>query len=314
MTIQLCVYADAALGQYHFGVEHPFGPGRYPAFYDEFMRRGLAHSVSVRSARVASVEDIARFHTRDYINKVQTLSELGEGVLDYGDTPAVPGIYEAAATVVGTSLDAMEQVMTGDCTRAFVPIAGLHHASPERAAGFCVFNDVGVVIESLRARYGIQRIAYVDIDAHHGDGVFYAYVSDPNLIIADMHEDGRHLYPGTGHAEETGQGQARGSKLNIPLPPGADDEMALDLWEAAEDFIDASQPEFILLQCGADSLDGDPITHLKLSGEFHAYVARRLVELAGRHAEGRILAMGGGGYAPGNIAEAWNNVIEAMLP
>jgi acetoin utilization protein AcuC len=204
-------------------------------------------------------------------------------------------------------------VVEGRCRRAFTPIAGLHHARRDRAAGFCVFNDCGLAIEALRRRHGIRRIAYVDIDAHHGDGVFYAFESDPDLCIVDFHEDGHYLYPGTGFAEETGRGKARGSKLNIPLPPGTDVKAALALWDRAETFIEAAQPEFILLQCGADSLAGDPITHLQLSGAFHAHVARRLVALAQRQAGGRMVAMGGGGYAPENIAEAWNDVIEGML-
>ena len=113
--------------------------------------------------------------------------------------------------------------MHGECRRAFVPIAGLHHAARDRAAGFCVFNDCGVAIELLK-RAGLKRIAYVDIDAHHGDGVFYAFEDDPAVIFADLHEDGRYLYPGTGMAEEIGKGAARGMKLNVPLPPGADDQ------------------------------------------------------------------------------------------
>ena len=262
---------------------------------------------------IASEDDLALFHSRDYIARVKELSALGHGLLDYGDTPAVAGIYEAAATVVGTTLKAVASVVRGDCRRAFNPIGGLHHARRDQAAGFCVFNDCAVAIEALRHLHGIERIAYVDIDAHHGDGVYYAFESDPGLYIVDFHEDGHYLYPGTGFAEETGRGAAKGSKLNIPLPPGTDDEAALDLWEAAEDFIDRARPEFVLLQCGADSLAGDPITHLQLSGGFHAYVATRLVALAEKHAKGRMVAMGGGGYAPENIAEAWNDVIEGML-
>jgi len=313
MQRQVCVFLGEALSRYHFGASHPFGPARYPAFLAEFERRGLESKVVIAEPATADEDDLALFHGRGYIAMVRELSAQGDGLLDYGDTPVVPGIYEAAATVVGTTLRAVERVMGGGCRRAFTPIGGLHHARRDEAAGFCVFNDCAVAIEALRQRHDIQRIAYVDIDAHHGDGVFYAFESDPDLCIVDFHEDGHYLYPGTGFGEESGRGAAMGSKLNVPLSPGCDDREAKALWEEAEAFIDAACPQFILLQCGADSLAGDPITHLQLSSAFHAHVARRLVVLAQRHAQGRLVAMGGGGYAPANIAKAWNDVIEGLL-
>jgi acetoin utilization protein AcuC len=203
--------------------------------------------------------------------------------------------------------------MSNRAKRAFIPIAGLHHAARDRAAGFCVFNDCGVAIEILRRKYALRTIAYVDIDAHHGDGVFYAFEADPDLVFADFHEDGRYLYPGTGAADETGTGAARGTKLNVPLPPGADDAAFRAVWERAEALLRERQPEFILLQCGADSLAGDPITHLRLTAESHAYAARRLCALADEFGHGRVLAMGGGGYNRGNLARAWTRVVQSFL-
>jgi acetoin utilization protein AcuC len=237
----------------------------------------------------------------------------GLGFLDQGDTPAFVGVYEAAARVVGTTCKAAREIMSGSCQRAFTPIAGLHHARRDHAAGFCVFNDAGVVIELLRREYGLRRIAYVDIDAHHGDGVFYSYEADPDLVFADLHEDGRFLYPGTGAATETGRGEAAGSKLNIPLPMGADDDSFAGVWPAALNFIAAGRPEFILLQCGADSLRGDPITHLAYSAASHQRAAADLCRLADRHCQGRLLAMGGGGYDLDNIGAAWSAVVKAMI-
>jgi acetoin utilization protein AcuC len=169
-----------------------------------------------------------------------------------------------------------------------------------------------VVIETLKAS-GLERIGYIDIDAHHGDGVFYAYESDPAVIIADLHEDGRHLYPGTGTREETGRGEAVGTKLNVPLPPGADDALFAQAWESAQAHIERYEPEFILLQCGADSIGGDPITHLALTPASHARVARDLRNLAESLGHGKVLAMGGGGYDRRNLATAWTAVVEALL-
>jgi acetoin utilization protein AcuC len=193
-----------------------------------------------------------------------------------------------------------------------VPIAGLHHAARDTAAGFCIFNDCGVLIEKLR-REGIARVAYVDIDAHHGDGVFYAFEADPQLVFADLHEDGQFLYPGTGRTDETGAGAAAGSKLNIPLPPGADDAVFADRWQEVMNHLARFEPQFIILQCGADSLAGDPITHLQLSAASHALAARELAGLADRLGHGRLLALGGGGYNRANIAAAWNAVVQELL-
>jgi len=306
------MYSDE-LAQYHFGEDHPFGPKRYSAFKDEFIKRGLDKQVQLCKPKIATEQQLSMFHSQDYINKVKLLSEKGFGFLDYGDTPARQGIYEATCTVVGSTLAAVDHIMQGDCNHAFSPIAGLHHASRNSAAGFCVFNDCGIAIEYLRAQYNIQRIAYVDIDAHHGDGVFYAFEDDKDVCFVDFHQDGNTLYPGTGFADETGKKDAAGSKLNIPLPADCTDEMALKLWSSAEEFIRKANPEFILLQCGADSIEGDPITQLKLSPDFHKLVTQRLSLLADKHCQGRLLAMGGGGYNLENIANGWNAVIEGLV-
>jgi acetoin utilization protein AcuC len=310
---RVCVYIGAALARYGFGHGHPFGPDRMDAFWNEARRLGLHRRVSVCAPVQATQEEIERFHTHDYVQRVQAQSQTGRGYLDYGDTPAFPGVYEAAATVAGSALDAMRRIMEARCRYAFVPIAGLHHARRDTAAGFCVFNDCGVVIESLRTEYGVKRIAYVDIDAHHGDGVFYAFEGDPDVFIADLHEDGRTLYPGTGAAHERGAGAAAGSKLNIPMPPGAIDQDFLAAWPRVERFLRDARPEFIILQCGADSLADDPITHLGYSREAHRHAAASLCGIAEACCEGRLLALGGGGYNRANIAAAWTAVVEALL-
>ena len=307
------VYAGGHLGDYNFGASHPFGPARHDAFMQRFRELGLDRRCRLGTPVVAERAQIETFHTPAYVERVQRLSLAANGFLDYGDTPAFPGMYEASARVVGTVLQAVDDLVKGETTRAFVPIAGLHHARRDSAAGFCVFNDCGVAIETLRKEHGIRRIAYVDIDAHHGDGVFYAFEDDPDLFIADLHEDGRYLYPGTGRLEETGKGVAKGSKINIPMPPGADDEAFFRVWAQVERFVDKARPEFILLQCGADSLAGDPITHMAYSSAAHRHAATRLCQLADRHCQGRLLALGGGGYDLKNLADTWCAVIEAML-
>ncbi|MBF0164792.1 MAG: acetoin utilization protein AcuC [Magnetococcales bacterium] len=301
------------IAAYGFPDGHPFGTHRMQDFWDEAQVQGLDRQVEVAHPFPATVEELTRFHTPEYVEQVQRQSETGEGYLDYGDTPAYPGVYEAASNVVGSALDAMRQIMAGACGRAFVPIAGLHHARRERAGGFCVFNDIGVVIHTLREEYDIQRVAYVDIDAHHGDGVFYAFESDPHVRFLDFHEDGRYLYPGTGDASEIGKGEAENTKLNIPMPPGSGDVHFMQRWPQALRFLEDGRPEFIILQCGADSLAGDPLAHLRLSPNLHGQIASRLVRLAEDLGHGRVLAVGGGGYNPNNIGKGWCAVVRALV-
>lgn len=305
--------AGERLARYGFPDGHPFGPDRHAAFLREFESRGYGARARLAEPREATYDELLAFHTPAYVDFVRERSESGQGYLDAGDTPAFRGVYEAAATVVGATWLAAEAIASGESRRGFVPIAGLHHAARDRAAGFCVFNDCGVAIELLRSRAGLERIAYIDIDAHHGDGVFYGFEDDPGVIFADLHEDGRFLYPGTGLAQETGRGAAAGTKLNIPLAPGSDDQAFAAVWPRVLEHLAKFEPEFFLMQCGADSVDGDPITHMRFSPAAHGRAAKDIVALAERLGHGRVLATGGGGYNRGNIAKAWNAVVESLL-
>jgi acetoin utilization protein AcuC len=306
------VYRGSALAHYAFGNDHPFGPDRHDAFQNELAGAALGDVIRYAEPRRASVDELALFHTPDYIDFVSRMSQEGRGFLDAGDTPVFPGMFEAASDVVGTTLAAVDAVMNGDAPRAFVPIAGLHHAARDHASGFCVFNDCGVAVEYLRRAHGLSRIAYVDIDAHHGDGVFYGFEGDPQFIYADIHEDGRFLFPGTGSASETGIGHAKGTKLNVPMPPGAGDTEFFGVWPQVMEYLDRMRPEFIILQCGADSLAGDPLTHLQYSEEAHATATADLCTLAATHCRGRVVATGGGGYNRHNLARAWTRVVQSL--
>ena len=311
--VPVAVVVGEAIARYGFGNGHPSGQDRHEHFVRELAAQGLDERVVRLAPRMATIAELASFHSSDYIEFVQKKSVNGEGFMDGGDTPAFRGVFEAAGSVVGATLVALDSLMSGASRRAFVPIAGLHHAARANAAGFCVFSDCGVAVERLRAHYGVQRIAYVDIDAHHGDGMFYAFEDDPDLGFADIHEDGRDLYPGTGAREETGRGAAAGTKLNLPLAPGAGDAEFMRAWEEVEAYLERFPSDFILFQCGADSLAGDPITHLRFSEAAHAHAARRLCEIADRQGHGRVLGMGGGGYNRRNLARAWTAVVQSFL-
>jgi len=313
MTAEVLLYVGEPLARYCFPAGHPFSIDRQRAFWDEALRQNLAQRVQVLAPRIATREELLRFHSRRYLETVEDLSIRGAGCLDYGDTPAFPGMFEAASAIAGTALDGLERIMSGLTRRTFQPVGGLHHARADEAAGFCVVNDLAIAIRSLRERHGVQRVAYVDIDVHHGDGVFYAFERDPDLIFADIHEDGRYLYPGTGHADETGAGEAAGTKLNAPLLPRAGDPQFFAAWERVLDHLLRHRPEFILFQCGADSLRGDPLGHLQLTPAAHAHATRTLCDFADRHCGGRIMAFGGGGYALNNVAAGWCAVLREML-
>lgn len=310
---ELLLCAGEALGRYGFPEGHPFSVDRQQAFLDEAARRGLLQGLPRLEPRIATVDELMRFHTRAHVERVIRGSQTGLGFLDFGDTPCFRGVFEAAGAVGGTALDALARIVGGEAVRSFQPIGGLHHARPGAAAGFCVINDLGLVIETLRADHGERRIAYVDIDVHHGDGIFYTYEDDPDLIVVDIHEDGRFLYPGTGHARERGRGDALGTKLNLPLAPGATDAEFRAAWEVAEEFLREHRPGFLLLQCGVDSLAGDPLAHLALSPASHAYATRRLCQLANELCEGRLMVFGGGGYSLRNIGHGWSAVLEELL-
>ncbi len=312
MTASVRVYKGDAIARYGFGAAHPFSPDRHAAFHTELAQLENGSGIELASPVICDRQQLMLFHTEAHIDRVERMSATGSGYLDGGDTPAVPGIYEAACAVVGTTLAAVDAVLAGEVRRAFVPIAGLHHAARDHASGFCVFNDCGVAIEHLKHVHGLSRVAYVDIDVHHGDGVYYAFESDPAVVFADIHEDGRYLFPGTGGRHETGIGEGAGLKINLPLAPGDGDARFREEWAAVETLIEEARPEFILLQCGADGLAGDPLAHLTLTEEAHGYAASRLCMLADRLCDGRLVATGGGGYDLGNLARAWTRVVEAL--
>jgi acetoin utilization protein AcuC len=312
-TNSCCVYLGEKLAAYGFGDEHPFGPQRHHVFEQAFYHQQLDKKVDILSPVKTDQQTLELFHTHEYIQKVIEQSKFGLGYLDNGDTPAFTGMFEAASFVAGSVVDAIDQLMAGHYKKAFVPIAGLHHARRHIAAGFCVVNDCGIAIETLFQKYNLQRVAYVDIDAHHGDGVFYSFEQEPRLIFVDMHEDGQFLYPGTGAITETGKGIAAGTKLNIPMPPQSDDELFFKMWPHVESFLEKHRPEFILFQCGADSIKGDPITDMEYSEKAHAHAAKRLSEIAERYCGGKLLAMGGGGYNHDNITKTWTAVVNALI-
>ncbi len=301
------VYSDD-FQQYDFGPTHPLRPTRLKLTFELMKAVGLLKSsaVEIHDPRPATEEELLLFHDREYLDLVASKSKSGKGFLDMGDTPAFKGCYEASALAAGASLVAVDTVMKGKTRYGMNIAGGLHHAHPGRASGFCIFNDPAISIAYLKEKYGLKRVLYLDVDAHHGDGVMYGFYSDPGVLDIDFHEDGRHLFPGTGFTREIGDGQASGYKINIPLPPFAGDAQYLDLFrEIVPRATREYKPELILLQCGADAHANDLLAHLQITSKTFREVVSTMRDLADRLADGRLVIFGGGGYNLANVARVW---------
>jgi acetoin utilization protein AcuC len=296
---------------YSFPAGNPMNASRLTEFA-EFVEGGRGRAFTVVDPVSASERDLLTFHTREFVDRVKAASATGKGELGSEDTPAFQGMYEASLYPVGSTLKGLDLLMEGEFDHFFNPVGGLHHSAPDEARGFCVFNDSVIAMSKALNGYKLRSIAYVDIDAHHGDGVYYEFEADPRVIIGDVHEHGRFLYPGTGDDSETGKGFAVGTKLNVGLPPGSGDKEFFQAFDRVEELVRSARPDMIFFQCGADGLSGDPITDLNYTAAVHAYAAKKLHRIAHELCGGRILAMGGGGYSPENVALAWEGVVNEL--
>jgi acetoin utilization protein AcuC len=303
------VYGDS-LKEYDFGPEHPLRPARLQLTRELISSLGLFNNALLeKPPRIATYDEVALFHDPKYIDFVKEMSKTGLGLLDVGDTPAFRDCYRATCRVVGASLEAIDAVMKGGPQHAMNIAGGLHHAHRNRASGFCIFNDPGVSIAYLRHKFGVKRSMYLDIDVHHGDGVMYGYYKDGSLLDIDFHEDGRYIFPGTGFVHEVGELEGTGLKVNLPLPPGTTDAPYLEAFkDIVPTLVREYKPEFILVQCGADAHANDLLGHLWLTTETYGSVLEIMHQLAHEICNGRIVAFGGGGYHPANVARSWATV------
>jgi len=308
------LYSERFL-DYNLGPLHPLRPIRVKLTHDLIQSKGLLNEdiAKITKPRIASEEEILLFHKKEYVRLVQKYGERGSGLLDAGDTPAFKGCFEATSLVVGASLEACDNIMTGKFAHAFNPSGGLHHAHPERASGFCIFNDPAVSVNYLKTKNNIKRLLYLDIDAHHGDGVMYGFYDDPSVLDIDFHESGKYLFPGTGFPDEIGEKAAKGLKLNVPLPPGTGDQAYLKAFhKLVPDIVRRFRPEIILVQCGADGHAEDRLAHLRLTTNMYREVVSEMHSLAHELCEGRLLLFGGGGYTLANVPRVWTVAFAAL--
>lgn len=310
MTISL--HYDDRLADYRFEAPHPMRPERFTLAVSLMREWGLLSDAdpgvataeaALVTPTIASDEVLSTAHTREYIDVVRRASadpaHASSHGLGLGDTPAFMGMHEAAALAVGATVGAVEAVLTGDSVRAFSPAGGLHHAARDHASGFCIYNDAVAGIERALALEPGLRVAYVDIDAHHGDGVEAAFEQRPEVLTLSVHESGRYLFPGTGRADDIGRGAGIGSVVNIPLPPLAGpDCYDLAFSEIIAPAVQSYGPGLLVVQAGADSHRTDPLSHLQQTVEGYCRLVKGLIGLADRLTEGRLVVLGGGGYQP----------------
>ena len=312
------VVYDPSLGEYDFGPSHPMAPLRV----DLTMRLAdeigvLGRGLRVVPAPMATEDQLLTVHSAAYIEAVERAARSQEPDLAHGlgteDDPVFPAMHHASAHIAGASIEACRQVLSGESLHAANIMGGLHHAMRDRAAGFCIYNDVAVGIQWLLDQ-GVERIAYVDVDVHHGDGVERAFWNDPRVLTISLHETGQMLFPGTGFANETGGPDAVGSAANLALPPGTADHGWLRGFHAVvPDLVREFAPQILVTQQGCDSHTEDPLAHLMLTvdGQRAAYLA--LHQLAHEVTGGKWVAFGGGGYAVVEVVpRAWTHLLAIL--
>ncbi|MFC0545375.1 acetoin utilization protein AcuC [Kutzneria chonburiensis] len=309
------VWDDTLLG-YDMGADHPLNPVRLDLTMGLAGALGVLDGIEpVRPAR-ATEDEVLRVHSAEYIAAVKAAPEspvdVGHG-LGTPDNPVFAGMHEAASLVLGSSLAAAELLLSGETDRVVNIGGGLHHAMRDSAAGFCVYNDCVGAIDRLLDR-GIERVAYVDTDVHHGDGVQAAFYDDPRVLTISLHQHPATLFPGTGYARELGAGDAYGMSVNLPLPPGTTDEHWLRAFHAVvPSLLRAFRPQVLVTQCGVDTHRDDPLAHLGLTVDGHRAIYQALRELAIEHG-GRWLAVGGGGYQLRRVVpRSWTHLLATAL-
>ncbi|MGZ4146803.1 MAG: acetoin utilization protein AcuC [Actinomycetota bacterium] len=311
---------------YDHGPQHPLRPERVQLTWDLIEALELPTRPHVRTlgCRTATDEELLLVHTPEYLDATRRAGDGEEG--DFrrfgygpGDNPVFPRMHEAAALVAGASLTAAAAIVYGEVEHAFNAAGGLHHAMPSRASGFCVYDDPAIAIAWL-LDHGVERIAYVDVDVHHGDGPQAIFYDDPRVLTISIHESGEYLFPGTGSVEERGAGEAEGTKVTVPLEPSTGDEGWLEAFRAVvPPLVRAWHPDVLVTQLGCDTHHTDPLAHLRLTTRAYREAAKELHELAHEAAGGRWLATGGGGYQWARVVpRAWTlyfaEMIEAELP
>ncbi|MFD8909854.1 acetoin utilization protein AcuC [Streptomyces sp. NPDC059575] len=306
---------DEAVTGYDFGPDHPMAPVRLELTRRLVSALGLDKELDIVAARPAGDSTLRLVHREDYIDAVKAASadpRAADGSYGIGtvDDPAFAGMHEVSALIAGQSVAAAEAVWRGDVEHAVNFAGGLHHAMPGGAAGFCVYNDAALAVARL-LELGVERVAYVDVDVHHGDGVQAAFWEDPRVLTVSLHEHPRTLFPATGWPQETGAGAGEGAAVNVALPAGTGDAGWLRAFHAVvPELLADFRPQVLVSQHGADTHFEDPLAHLAVSLDAQRAVQLACHELAHAYADGKWLALGGGGYAVVEVVpRSWTHLV-----
>lgn len=312
---------------YDFGPQHPLRPERLTAGLQLLASAGIYDpEQDTPETLPATRPELELVHDPHYIDAVISAGGGDAPAAMYapfgmhsGDNPPFLGMHEASAMVTGGTVTAAREIMRGHLLHAFNPAGGLHHASRHRASGFCIYNDPAVAAAVLAEEFG-ARVFYVDFDCHHGDGVQWIFYSDPRVFTLSFHESGRFLFPGTGEPVEIGEGAGKGASANVPFAPFTEDTSWREAIEAVlPPLVHRFKPDILISNHGCDTHGWDPITHLSLSTNAFAHQAGLVHALAHEVADGRWLAVGGGGYdwrrvVPRSWAILWAEMSERPLP
>ncbi|MEW1700691.1 acetoin utilization protein AcuC [Streptomyces sp. NPDC093249] len=316
MSSRALLMWDEAVTRYDFGSEHPMDPVRLALTMSLVRAFGLDRAVDVVAAKPAGDSTLRLVHREDYVAAVRAASvEPRRADQAYGlgtvDDPAFAGMHEVSALIAGQSVGAAEALWRGEAAHAVNFAGGLHHAMPGAASGFCIYNDASLAIARL-LELGAERVAYVDVDVHHGDGVQAAFWEDPRVLTVSLHEHPRTLFPQTGWPEETGaDGPGEGGAVNVALPAGTGDAGWVRAFHAVvPELLAEFRPQVLVTQHGADTHFEDPLAHLAVSLDAQRAVQEACHELAHEYAEGRWLALGGGGYAVVDVVpRSWTHLV-----
>ncbi|MBV2354953.1 acetoin utilization protein AcuC [Streptomyces sp. J2-1] len=306
---------DEAVTAYDFGPDHPMDPVRLALTRRLVASFGLDQDVEVVAAKPAGESTLRLVHRADYIDAVRSASAdpgAADGAYGLGtlDDPAFAGMHEVSALIAGQSVGAAEAVWHGEALHAVNFAGGLHHAMPGGASGFCVYNDAALAVARL-LELGAERVVYVDVDVHHGDGVQAAFWEDPRVLTISLHEHPGTLFPQTGWPQETGAGDGAGTAVNVALPAGTGDAGWLRAFHAVvPELVAEFRPQVLVSQHGADTHFEDPLAHLAVSLDAQRAVQVACHELAHEHADGRWIALGGGGYAVVDVVpRSWTHLV-----
>ncbi len=294
---------------------HPENASRLRAIEQHLESEGVLERLQARSGRPAEPHEVNLLHTRKHIDRVEDAATGGASMLDTPDCVVSPGTYEAALHAVGAVLEAVVEVSDRRLDNAFCAVRPPgHHAERDQAMGFCFFNNVALAAEFLVRELGYTRIAIVDFDVHHGNGTQHLFEERQDVLFVSTHEDPRTCYPGTGFANEQGAGQGTGYTMNVPLPAGTEDEEYLHQFQTLVlPALEQYQPQFVLVSAGFDAHRDDPLASLKLTERSYREVSRSLLEVADRHAGGRLVSLLEGGYDLGALSTSVREHVSVLM-